>query len=170
MLLRGSSKTIDFPNKIIPSAGEHVQPEHGISNREFARFGLNEEIGVPPETLSKSYILPCGKFDKIGRDSRYSTWFCQQDDTTIEFGEERYSVAYLNAVIIYTEDNVEPKEVDPDDVNEINNKWWYDINKVLNDYPEKLWMCQDHRTFIQPVIDVVKEFRFSSREKENYKY
>jgi hypothetical protein len=171
MLLRGSSTTIDFPNKIIPSAGEHVQPEHDTSNKEFVRFGLNEEIGVPPETLSKSYLLHCGKFDKIGRESRYSTWFYLQDNNIIEFGEERYSVAYLNAVVIYTEDLVEPKEIDPEDKQEIKTKWWYDINKVLIDYPEELWMCKDHRSFIKPIIDIINEFRELSTEYKNiYKY
>lgn len=171
MLLRGNNTTIDFPNKIIPSAGEHVQPEHNTSTKEYIRFGLNEEIGVPLETLSTSFVLPCGIFDDIGRDSRYSTWFCEQDGDIIEFGIERYSVAHLNIVLVYTEDNVEPKETEPNDQNEIKTKWWHDINKILIDYPEELWMCQDHRTFIQPVIDKIDWFRkLSVNDKMAYLY
>ena len=171
MLLRGNTKMIDFPNKLIPGAGEHVQPEHGTSTIDCVRFGLNEEIGVPPETLSTSYVLPCGIFDDVGRDSRYSTWFVEQDGDIIECGLERYSVAHLNIVLVYTEDDVEPRETEPGDNVEIKGKWWYDIDTVLDDYQPERWMCLDHRNFIRPVIDRIAEFRsLSPDEKMSYLY
>ncbi len=176
VMRRGKGKNVDSPARKMPCAGEHIEPGQALDDRARAICDLNQEVGVPATTLSDCYIIPLGTYADPGRDPRYWTYSEFQDGQIIEFGFERPSKSTARIVYIETEDDVEPKEVDPTDTEEIGSKWWANINTILN--PTKLgeiveddWMLYDHMRFIPDTIGKLEWFRQLSKvEKEQFRF
>ena len=158
VMRRGEGPNVDSPHTIIPAGGEHLQPEHSTDRRQQALFSINEEIGVPPETVNQCYFLHLGTWNDPGRDSRYYKYSAIQEDELVEFGIDRYSSTDVNILLLVTNDNVEPKEVQPEDTTEINTKWWENVHDMLLNHPDEEWMLKDHQKFIPASIQKVEDF------------
>ena len=168
---RGVGKNVDSPKRIIPCAGEHVQPEQSQDDREQSLITLNQEIGVPLSTLSKCYIIPLGQYADPGRDPRYWTYCAVQDNEIIEFGFERPSRTKAHIIYIETDDEVEPVEIDPEDMEEINSKWWENIYTVLSTHSEDEWMLYDHMRFVPDSIQKLEWFKqLTMQDKETFRF
>lgn len=171
MLKRNSSPKIDFPNKIIPAGGEHLQPENTSGQREQALITINEEIGIPKEIINKCYFLELGIFDSSGRDPRYYIFSAIQDEEIIEFGIMRYSCTKANILLLQTSDEIELLETNPEDTIEIKSKSWENIYTLLDKYPDKYWMLKDHQKFIPFTIKKVTDFlSLPEHEQELFKF
>ena len=158
MLRRGNGPNVDSPETVVVSGGEHKQLENGEDARNQALITINEEIGIPKETINKCFFLPLGIYNSNFRDGRYSKFSMIQNGIYVECGIDRYSEADANIVLLITEDDVLPKECDYTDKHEISGKWWEDIYCVLNKYPTTEFMLEDHRKFIPDSIKKVNEF------------
>jgi hypothetical protein len=176
VMRRGKGKNVDSPARKIPCAGEHLEPGQANDDRSQAIFALNQEIGVPETTLSKCYIINLGEYSDPGRDPRYWTYSEVQDEQVIEFGFERASKTKARIVYIKTDDEVEPREINPSDTEEIGAKWWANIHTVLEPTKpgknmEDDWMMFDHMRFIPDTIKKLEWFnQLSAQEKENYRF
>ncbi len=171
VLLRGSGPNVDSPNRIIPGAGEHVEPGQDDSKRAQAIFAINQELGIPESTLSKCYLIPMGTYSSPGRDPRYWSYTMKQNDQVIKCGIERASSTFAQIVFIETTDFVEPAEQEQEDKVEIKNKWWEDLESILSAHTEDEWMLEDHMKFIPDAIKKIEEFRkLSDQEKQNFKF
>lgn len=176
VMRRGVGKNVDSPQRKIPCAGEHIEPDQKQDDRAQAILALNQEIGIPESTLSKCYIISLGEYADPGRDPRYWTFSAIQDETIIEFGVERPSKTKAHIIYIQTEDDVEPKEVDPTDTEEICAKWWANIHTILDPIKpgqnvEDDWMMYDHMRFIPDSIKKLEWFnKLSTQEKEKYRF
>jgi hypothetical protein len=76
-----------------------------------------------------------------------------------------------NGYILYlvSDSNDEPKEVKPEDTQEVGFKWWAKLSSVLDDYPIEKWMILDHQKFIPDTIYKTDEFdKISEMELKNY--
>jgi len=171
MLRRGSGYNVDSPGTIVVSGGEHKQLENGEDARNQALITINEEIGLPLETINKCFFLPLGIYNSEYREGRYSKFSMIQDGNIVECGIDRNSESDAHILLLITEDDVIPKECDHTDKHEITSKWWEDIYCVLNKYPTTEFMLEDHRKFIPDSIKKVHEFLILSQEERNiYKF
>lgn len=171
MLRRGSGPNVDGPSTIVISGGEHKQLENGEDARNQALITINEEIGIPLETINKCYFLPLGIYDSKYRDGRYGKYSMFQDGIFVECGIDRYSETDANILLLVTDNDVLPKECEHTDKHEISEKWWEDIYCVLNKYQTNEFMLEDHRKFISDSIKKVHEFLLlSSFGKNIYKF
>jgi hypothetical protein len=81
ILKRGMpNPNVDMPNLLMPGAGEHREPGNKICFKTDALRAINEEIGISSETISKSYLIPVGTFNKEKRDPRYWSYSVHQDN------------------------------------------------------------------------------------------
>ena len=168
---RGEGPNVDSPHTIIPAGGEHLQPENDTDRRQQALFSINEEIGIPPETVSQCYFLSLGTFNDEGRDSRYYKYSALQDGEIVYFGVNRFSSTDASILLLVSEDDVEPKEVTPEDTTEINSKWWENVYTFLSKHPDEEWMLKDHQKFIPLAIQKVEEFlTLQHQERELLKF
>jgi hypothetical protein len=171
ILRRGSGDNVDCPNRIIPAAGEHIEPGQSNEARAQALFAFNEEIGVPKTTLSKCYIIPLGTYNDEGRDPRYWSYSMRQNNEIVSCGIERESSSVAHVIYIETTDDIEPEETEQRDKVEIQSKWWEDIHTVLQSHDESEWMLEDHMKFVPDTIKAIKDFRLLSEdEKLQYKF
>ena len=171
MLRRGSGDNVDCPNRIIPAAGEHLEPGQSDEARAQALFAFNEEIGVPATTLSKCYIIPLGIYDNNGRDPRYWTYSMMQDGEIVKGGIKRLSSSVAHVIYIETTDDIEPEETEQKDKVEIKSKWWENIHTVLQSHDESEWMLEDHMRFVPDTIKAIENFRSLSEDKKlQYKF
>jgi hypothetical protein len=177
VMRRGEGPNVDCPRTIIPAGGEHLQPEHGTDKRQQALFTINEEIGLPIETINQCYFLNLGVFNDNGRDPRYWKYSMKvnnenhENNKIVESGVNRLSSTNANILLLMTYDDVEPKEVTPEDTNEINSKWWENVHDILTNHPDKDWMLKDHQKFIPASIQKVQEFlSLSPNEREVFKF
>jgi len=155
LLTRGDSDNIDMPRRMMPGAGEHMEPGKDIKVKAGIIRAINEEIGIPTETLTDCYLLNLGVYSTEGRDPRY--WLYHTG--TSSFGMKRGSET--NGYVIYLKSNTDtaPKEVDPEDTEEVNSKWWANLQTVLTDYNDDRWMILDHKKFIPDTIRAIDNFK-----------
>lgn len=180
IMRRGVGPNVDSPNRIIPAAGEHLEPGQSLDSRDQVLFAINQEIGIPKETLNKCYLLNLGNYSDDGRDPRYWSYCtmqpisgscCSSKSEIIEFSIKRYSSTNAQILLLVTDDNVEPLETTQEDQEEIKSKWWEDISTVLDNHKEDEWMLEDHMKFIPDAIKKIEEFKQCDHlVKELYKF
>ena len=160
VLRRGTGPNVDMPKKIIPGAGEHVEPKD-VKNGKFeikenAIRAVREEIGMSDEDLVNSYLIPLGSYSTLGRDPRYWKFCTVTNNGEIkEFGIERESLT--TAYVLYLTSEHEPEEIDHHDTEEIIGKFWLPLNSVLKIKTEE-WMIFDHRRLIIDAIKMLSKF------------
>jgi hypothetical protein len=171
VLKRGAGPDVDCHGKTAPTAGEHLEAHQSNDARELALFAINQEIGIPKETLAKCYFLPLGTYAARGRDPRYWVYSAFQDDELVTFGFERMSSTDAHILYIETDDDVEPEETEHEDTEEIRSKWWESVYTIFKSYSEEDWMLEDHMKFIPDSTQCIEMFsRLSPEEKANYKF
>ncbi len=171
MLRRANNPNTDSPNRVVVSGGEHKQLENGEDARKQALITINEEIGIPRETINKCFFFPLGLYNSAYREGRYSKYSMIQDGAYVECGVDRYSEADAHILLLITDNNITPSEIDHTDHQEIIGKWWQDIYNVLNKYKTDEFMLEDHRKFIPDSINKIHEFlRLSKTERELYRF
>lgn len=171
VLRRGSGPDVDSPNRIVPSAGEHLEPGQSDDARAQALFNLNQEVGIPGSTLCKCYLIPLGFYADPGRDSRYWIYSTIQDGEIVTFGIKRDSSSFARILYIETDDDIAPEETEQEDKIEIKAKWWENVHTIFYFHPESDWMLEDHMKFIPDSVNCISKFRcFTSEEKENYRF
>jgi hypothetical protein len=166
LLTRGIGDSVDMPRRMMPGAGEHMEPgdSKGQKNGDILR-AVNEEIGIDKSTLAQCVLLPLGTFSELGRDPRY--W--EYDGGS--WGMKRGSETSAYVLYIKSETDAAPKEVAPQDTEEVNTKWWGKLSTVLSDYPEDRWMIFDHQKFIPATVKAVADFKaLSVDEQEKMKF
>ena len=157
LLTRGNDPlSVDMPGRIIPGAGEHMEPGKDINVKKGVLRTIKEELGIPKTTLTQCYLLPLGKYGEQGRDPRYHTY------DGGKWGLVRKSETDAHVLYIKSDTDVEPTEIAPGDTTEINKKWWTPLASVLTDYPIDRWMIADHRKFIPDTISVLSSFNMLS--------
>lgn len=177
VMRRGFGPNVDSPNRIIPAAGEHLEPDQNLESRSHILWTINQEIGIPESTLNECYLLNLGDYSDDGRDPRYWSYSSIQpksffsERNIVEFGVKRYSTTNAQILLLLTDDNVEPLEIMHEDHEEIKSKWWEDINTILDNYNENEWMLEDHMKFIPDAINKINEFKqYDNLIKETYKF
>jgi ADP-ribose pyrophosphatase YjhB (NUDIX family) len=168
LLTRGSSQNIDMPQRMMPGAGEHLEPGKDVRVKAGVLRAIQEEIGIEESVLSEAYLLPLGRFDTPGRDPRYWSYsWIKEDGSPMEFGIQRGSSSEGYVVYIKSDTDVAPKEVDPLDTEEVHAKWWAPLNFVLQNYPDDRWMILDHKRLIpatEAAIITFKSKTFAEKE------
>lgn len=166
LLTRGDNDNVDMPRRMMPGAGEHMEPgdNMGQKNGDILR-AVNEEMGIHPKTLAECTLLPLGNFSEPGRDPRY--W--EYDGGS--WGMKRGSETSAYVLYIKSKTDAAPKEVAPQDTEEVGSKWWSNLSTVLSDYPEDRWMIFDHQKFIPATIKAITDFKsLSIHEQEKMKF
>jgi hypothetical protein len=167
LLTRGYNENVDMPRRMMPGAGEHMEPGKDVKVKEGVLRAIKEEIGIPDSTLTDCYLLNLGTYSSEGRDPRY--WLYNTDTST--FGMKRGSETNGYVIYLKSETDIAPNEVDPQDTEEVNTKWWAPIESVLIDYPDDRWMILDHKKFISDTINAIDSFKkLSPDEKEMSKF
>jgi ADP-ribose pyrophosphatase YjhB (NUDIX family) len=146
-----------MPGRIVPGAGEHMEPGKDINVKKGVLRTIKEELGIPKTTLTQCYLLPLGRYDDQGRDPRYHTYDCNK------WGLVRGSETNAHILYIKSDTDNEPTEIDPEDTVEINKKWWAPLDSVLTDYNIDRWMIADHRKFIPDTISMISSFNQLSK-------
>lgn len=167
LLNRANNDSVDMPLRMMPGAGEHMEPGKDIKVKDGILRAVYEEIGIAPETLTKCYLLNLGQYSSPGRDPRY--W--KYNYAGVDFGMERGSIT--NGYILYFkgDTNQEPRETNPADTQEVNFKWWSELDSVLTDYSDVRWMIKDHQKFIPDSVQVIEEFeKLDSSEQESKRF
>lgn len=171
LLTRGSSDNVDMPQRMMPGAGEHLEPGKDIKVKDGILRAIYEEIGIEESTLTEAYCLPLGKYASEGRDPRYWTYSHLVNGEIVYFGMKRGSETLGYVIYFKSSTAVAPKEVDPADTEEINTKWWGCLNTVLRDFPDNRWMIADHKKFIPDTLRALNEFRrMSPHDQENLRF
>jgi hypothetical protein len=162
LLTRANNDNVDMPLRMMPGAGEHMEPGKDIKVKDGILRAVYEEIGIAPETLTKCYLLSLGEYSSSGRDPRY--W--KYNYAGVDFGMERGSIT--NGYILYFigDSDKAPKETTPADTQEVNFKWWTDLDSVMSDYPDDRWMIKDHQKFIPDSIKIIDSFESLSRVEQ----
>jgi hypothetical protein len=171
VMTRGSGPDVDFPNRIAPAAGEHLEPGQSDEARAQVLFAINQEIGIPESTLSQCYLLSLGTYEEPGRDPRYWKYSAIQDGEIVEFGIARESLSVAHILYIETADDVAPDETEQEDKKEIKAKRWENVYGIFDKYPESEWMLEDHMRFIPDSIKCIDKFKqLSLEEKAQLKF
>jgi hypothetical protein len=167
LLTRGDNENVDMPLRMMPGAGEHMEPGKDIKVKAGIVRAVYEEIGIDPSTLTQCYLLNLGIYNSEGRDPRYWEYSTHVNGNIINFGMKRGSST--NAYILYlsSNSNEEPKEINPEDTQEVGFKWWSKLDEVLDNYSNDKWMIIDHQKFISDAISKINEFELN-KEKEKY--
>jgi hypothetical protein len=167
ILKRGMpNPNVDMPNLLMPGAGEHREPGNKICFKTDALRAINEEIGISSETISKSYLIHVGTFNKEKRDPRYWSFSVQQDDSIITFGPERYSETNVYVLYIKTETENEPEEIEYEDKIEVGKKYWIGLeNPILTN--KKLWMIPEHSFYFEHSKIILDLFCTLEEEEKN---
>ncbi len=171
ILKRGSSHpNVDMPELEMPGAGEHREPGNKICFKADVLAAIEQEMGISKSTLSKSYLIPVGKFNDKKRDPRYWSYSVNQDDKMFTFGPERESETNVYVMYIKTDSNEEPEEIENSDKIEVGGKYWVKLsNPILSN--KELWMIPEHSTYFTHTNDVLKSFNnMRKEEKESYKF
>jgi 8-oxo-dGTP pyrophosphatase MutT (NUDIX family) len=161
LLRRGpSNPTVDMPLRIMPGAGEHLEPGEGIGNakakEESIRRAVQEEIGIPPETIGSCATISLGVFSDPGRDPRYWHYTAVQDGNNIEFGIDRGSTSYGYILYYKSDTDNAPIEVRQSDTIEIGEKRWIPFNRELLEIPDDQWMIIDHKKIVEAALEVME--------------
>jgi hypothetical protein len=176
LLKRSIGPNVDMPKKMMPGAGEHLEPGLDIKfNEKKDGFegvlrSLNDEIGVTKETLKQCYLLDLGLYNEPGRDPRYWSFNLKRSDgTDIDFGIKRGSESHGYVVYFESSSDAAPTETNPLDTEEIDVKWWHQLNKVLL-IEDNDWMIFDHKNLVINAIIKTEQFDYlGQEEKEQYK-
>jgi hypothetical protein len=158
LLTRGNNENVDMPLRMMPGAGEHMEPGADIKVKAGILRAVNEEIGIDSSTLTQCYLLNLGIYDSEGRDPRYWEYSMLIDGKLTKFGMKRGSSTNGYILYLVSNSNDEPKEINPIDTQEVGFKWWAKLDSVLKDYSNDKWMIIDHRKFIPDVISKINEF------------
>lgn len=169
ILKRGiSNPNVDMPNLLMPGAGEHREPGNKICFKTDALRAINEEIGISKETISKSYLIHVGTFNKEKRDPRYWSYSANQDNQIITFGPERESETNVYLLYIKTDTEKEPDEIEFEDKIEVGKKYWISLNNpILKN--NKIWMIPEHSYYFEHSKNVLDLF-CSLGEEEKYSH
>jgi len=162
LLTRGHSEHVDMPRRMMPGAGEHMEPGKDVRVKAGVLRAINEEIGIPESTLTDCYLLNLGTYSSEGRDPRY--WLYHTEIAT--FGMKRGSETNGYVIYLKSDTDTAPHEVAPQDTEEVNTKWWAPLGSVLIDYPDERWMMLDHKKFIPDTIKVIEAFKKLSPEEQ----
>jgi ADP-ribose pyrophosphatase YjhB (NUDIX family) len=175
LLKRGEGANVDMPKRIMPGAGEHLEPGLDPTFKAGILRAVQEEIGIPPETLSQCYVLNVGVFNDPGRDPRYWSYSYPRENASdgkrsksvINFGINRGSQSNAYILYINMDSDAEPREdASPLDTVEVNKKWWHPLDQVFR-IPEDKWMIIDHHKIVDRASRALDEFdRLSLAEKE----
>lgn len=167
LLTRGHSDNVDMPRRMMPGAGEHMEPGKDVKVKAGVLRAINEEIGIDESTLTDCHLLNLGTYSSEGRDPRY--WLYQMDTNT--FGMKRGSETNGYVIYLKSDTDTAPKEIAPQDTEEVNSKWWAPLGNVLADYPDDRWMILDHKKFIPDTIKAIDAFKkLSPDEQEMTKF
>lgn len=171
ILKRGiSNPNVDMPNLLMPGAGEHREPGNKICFKSDVLRAVSEEIGISKDTISKSYLIPVGTFNKEKRDPRYWSFSAYQDNMIITFGPERQSETNVYVLYIKTDTSISvPDEIEPEDKIEVGKKYWINLeNPILTN--KKLWMIPEHSFYFEHTKHILDIFcRLGEEEKETHK-
>lgn len=170
LLKRGTGPNVDMPKKMMPGAGEHLEPGSNVKLKSDVFRAIEEEIGIPPETLQQCYLLDIGLYNTPGRDPRYWS-FCtkRSDGSDINFGIQRGSESHGYVVYFESSSDVAPKEINQRDKEEVSQKRWYPLNDVLL-IEDDNWMIFDHKKLVINAIIKTEQFdHLGKEEKEQYK-
>jgi hypothetical protein len=173
LLKRGQGPNVDMPRRIMPGAGEHLEPGLDPTFKAGIIRAVQEEIGIPPETLSKCYLLNIGIFNDPGRDPRYWSFSYPRENVTqekrsksvIDFGINRGSQSNAYILYINMDTDSEPREENPLDTEEVNKKWWQSLDQVLPIHEDK-WMIIDHQQIVTRAIGALDNFDRLSEEQQ----
>ena len=167
ILKRGMpNPNVDMPNLLMPGAGEHREPGNKICFKTDALRAINEEIGISNETISKSYLIPVGTFNKEKRDPRYWSFTAHQDNSIITFGPERHSETNVYVLYIKTDTEIEPEEIEYEDKIEVGKKYWVGLeNQILTN--KKLWMIPEHSFYFEYTKTVLDIFCSLGEEEKD---
>ena len=142
-----------------------LQVKHGIIR------AINEEIGIEASTLTDAFLLELGRYADEGRDPRYweYSWLVNGED--VRFGMKRGSETNGYVIYLKSNTNIAPKEIDPLDTEEVNSKWWANLNTVLRDYDDSRWMILDHKKFIPDTMRAISDFKkLSSVQQQTFRF
>jgi 8-oxo-dGTP pyrophosphatase MutT (NUDIX family) len=165
LLKRGTGPNVDMPARMMPGAGEHMEPGSDVKMKSSVLRAVNEEIGLPQETLDQCYLLDLGNFNTPGRDPRYWHYAAIQDGATIEFGMDRGSTSHGFVLYFPGPSEKEPVEGNPLDSEEVNKKWWHPLDQVLAISDDK-WMMDDHKRLIGAAQVAITSFETKSAEEK----
>lgn len=167
LLKRGEGPNVDMPRKMMPGAGEHLEPGADIKLKDGVLRAINEEIGISDETLAQSYLLNIGVYDSEGRDPRYWTYCIKRDNgELVNFGTKRGSSSQGYIVYFESSSDKAPKETNPLDTEEINKKWWNSLNDTLLIDNDK-WMIIDHKKLVINAIIELEKFNCKEDNDKN---
>jgi len=170
LLKRGKGPNVDMPERMMPGAGEHLEPGKDIKIKEGVIRAINEEIGIPAETINECYLINLGSFKDPGRDPRYWHYSINENENLINFGIDRHSETNGYVLYFISPTKAAPIETNPLDTEEINKKWWQPFNLDLLSIPEDKWMIIDHKKLISSAINKINEFdELDQTEKEKHK-
>jgi len=161
LLKRGTGPNVDMPARMMPGAGEHMEPGSDVKMKSSVLRAVNEEIGLPQETLDQCYLLDLGNFDTPGRDPRYWHYVALQQGNLVNFGMDRGSTSHGFVLYFPGPSTKEPVEGSPLDSEEVNKKWWHPLEKVL-EIPDNNWMMEDHKRLIGAAQVAITSFETKS--------
>lgn len=147
MAKRGSEgKNLDIPNKIIPGAGETLEPcETGYCLKEETRRALREELCI--DLNGKEKIFELGELFG-NRDPRYDVFNLVEDGEYKTFGFKRGSKTKINLVLF--EGEQPPGVLNYFDQQEILKTFWIPLSEALKIDPS-LFMIPDHSLIVRKV-------------------
>jgi ADP-ribose pyrophosphatase YjhB (NUDIX family) len=195
MLRRGDNAATDMPKSVMIAAGEHLEPgKDEVKARAIVR-AVQEEIGMTKINLENCFKFELGVFNEPGRDPRYWQYSIMREGKLKTFGMKRYSksagyLLYLEMTInpdiiaefeanLTTNSNVEKfiqdqfPNVQHEDTVEVGQKWLYDLDRVLSDFPVQEWMLSDHQKLVKASIGVIEAFTSlspESKEETRFKF
>jgi hypothetical protein len=164
---RGNAPTVDMQNKLMPGAGEHLEPGEAFRFKASLTRAFREELGVEDVALAQCFVLDLGKFDDPGRDPRYWNFYHKEKS----FGMKRYSTTHGFALYFHGDapllsvphDDVEVVELGPAE------KRWVDLDSL--DVSSDAWMIADHSKIVQQAKRSVVGFDLlPEEEKQRYLY
>jgi len=193
MLRRGANDATDMPGTIMIGAGEHLEPGKDEDKAQAIVRAVKEEIGMNKVDMQNCFKLDLGIFNEEGRDPRYWQYAIMREGKLKTFGMKRYSksvgyLLYLEMTIkpeiiaefeanLTTNSNVEKfiqeqfPNVQHEDTVEVGQKWLYDLDRVLPDFPVQEWMLSDHQNLLKACIETVNAFSEISPEvKEEVRF
>lgn len=164
---RGNAATVDMQNKLMPGAGEHLEPGEAFRFKASLTRAFHEELGVEDVALAQCFVLDLGKFDDAGRDPRYWNFYHKKKS----FGMKRYSTTHGFALYFHGE---APKLTVPEDDVEVSplgpsEKKWVELESL--DVSTDAWMIADHSNIVRKAKESVAGFDILlEEEKKKYLY
>lgn len=150
---RGDEANVDMKNKLMPGAGEHLEPGETFRLKSSILRAFREELGVSEHALGQCFLLDLGKFDDVARDPRYWTFYHEDK----AFGMKRYSTTH--GVALYYHGEAPKLEVAADTIEVVElskGKAWVSLDKL--DVTADEWMLDDHAKIIEKAKDSVTRF------------